>query len=421
MNEYKTMIGANAGMRDSGILPVFIVKVIGGPQDGELFPLDWTQTSRALLGTSAGCTVQIRDSRVSRRHLSLGPQGVYLRLTDLSSTNGTKIGGVRTLEALLQGGETISVGETTLRLMKMGDAKNPMQYTGTSFGRVLGKSDEMQRAFVLGARLAQTHLPLLVEGDTGTGKELFAEAIHEVSACATGPFVVLSCNASSASLLDGSAFEQASGGTLVLNEPSDLSPEAQARVLQLLAQSAKTIRTVALSKRDLDREVESGRLRDDLLFRLNGGRIELPPLRHRHGDIALLAAHFWTLGGGTGQPPETLLAQLHDYAWPGNVREFRHAIDRAVALGEAFELRGGFSIAHPSGAPMGSSLDLQARLLDMDLSLAQARAQLVNDFELRYVEAALKRHGGNVTRAAAASGLTRRYFHMLRAKQRDAP
>jgi transcriptional regulator with AAA-type ATPase domain len=413
-----TVAGLSGGEERTDRLPIFVLKIVGGEDDGSLFPLDWTRSARVLVGTSAACDVKLKDPRVSRRHVALGPQGSYLQITDLDSTNGTRVNSVRVLDALLKGGETLTIGDTTVRLLRTGDANNPMVHAGDRFGRVLGRSSEMQRVFVLGARLAQTNLPLVVEGETGTGKELFAEALHEASQRGQGPYGMLAGSASAAelaaSLADDGVFQQSVGGTVVLDEPAELPLPAQARLLSLVARHGDTVRLLATTKRNLDRESEAGRLREDLLFRIAGGRIELPPLRRRHGDIALLATHFWGIAGATGSPPPDLLAQLHDYHWPGNVREFRHAVDRAVALGEQYSLSPGLQRDTKGGADS----ELMDRLLSMDLSLQQARAVLVSDFEQRYVEVALKRHGGNVTRAAAASGLTRRYFHMLRAKQK---
>ncbi len=413
-----TVAGLSGGDERTDRLPVFVLKVIGGDDDGSLYPLDWTRSSRVLVGTSAACDIKLTDALVSRRHLALGPQGGYLQLTDTESTNGTQVNGLRVVEALLKGGETITIGGTGLRLMRTGDAQNPMQHAGSSFGRVLGRSTDMQRVFVLGTRLSKTNLPIVVEGETGTGKELFAEALHEASDRADAPYAMLTAASAAADLMadlaDDGVFARAHGGTLVIDEPAELPLPAQARLLQLITRSGDAVRLVSTTKRNLDREAEAGRVREDLLFRLTGARIELPPLRRRHGDIALLAAHFWTIGGGPASPPEPLLAKLHDYHWPGNVREFRHAVERAVALGEHYALA--FTPRGEGGAEAQD--DLTGRLLTMDLSLQQARAVLVADFERKYTEAALKRHGGNVTRAAAASGLTRRYFHMLRAKQK---
>ena len=413
-----TVAGLSGGDERTDRLPVFVLKIVGGEDDGSLYPLDWTRSSRVLVGTSAACDVKLADSLVSRRHLALGPQGGYLQLTDTESTNGTRVNGLRVVEALLKGGETITIGATEMRLMRTGDAQNPMQHPGSAFGRVLGRSTDMQRVFVLGTRLAKTKLPIVVEGETGTGKELFAEALHEASDRADAPYATLTASSAAADLMadlaDDGIFARAQGGTLVIDEPAELPLAAQARVLQLITRAGEFVRVISTTKRNLDREAEAGRVREDLMFRLVGARIELPPLRRRHGDIALLASHFWTIGGGQETPPAELLAKLHDYHWPGNVREFRHAVERAVALGEHYALA--FTPRSDSGTEAQD--DLVGRLLSMDLSLQQARAVLVADFERRYTEVALKRHGGNVTRAAAASGLTRRYFHMLRAKQK---
>jgi two-component system response regulator HydG len=174
-------------------------------------------------------------------------------------------------------------------------------------------------------------------------------------------------------------------------------------------------RIVAATRRDLDREVQAGRFRDDLFFRLAVGRIELPPLRRRRGDVGVLARHFWHAIAGSSRPlPPDLLARLEDYAWPGNVRELQNAIARHVAVGE---LPLGEVEPAPSSGAGGAGGDLVERVLAMDLPLPRARAEVVEAFERRYVERVLEMHGGSVSKAAAASGIALRYFQLLKAKR----
>ncbi len=416
---FSTIIGTDPSSSEADVLPVFVLKVITGGGAGAMFSLDWTQSSTILVGQSVACGVRLQDPKVSRRHAAFSPEGSRVRVVDQGSSNGTFVNGVQVTEALLRGGETVTVGDTGIKLLRMGDAHNTMRQESESFGRVLGRSAEMQRVFVFGSRLATTTLPVVIEGETGTGKELFAEALHEASARSQGPFFTFAgANGQShidELLEDDGIFAQSVDGTLVLDEPAELSLAAQSRLLLMLARYGDRVRVITTTKRDLDREAQAGRLREDLMFRLGGGRIDLPPLRRRHGDISLLASHFWRIGGGSGEPPSALLAQLHDYHWPGNVREFRHAVERAVAFGDDYKLALASKLAATAEPANG---DLMSRLLTMDVSLQQGRSLLVADYERRYVDMALKQHGGNMTRAAAASGLTRRYFHMLRAKLR---
>jgi DNA-binding NtrC family response regulator len=358
-------------------------------------------------------------------------------MTDLGSTNGTRIGGVRIVEALLGGGETIELGDTTFKLVRAGSMPEPGA-PRASFGRVLGRSAAMQRLFALAERLvaSPSPLPLLVEGETGTGKELLVEAMHESGPRARGPLVVHDCSAFSdddelVALFGGreaGAIEAAHGGTLVLDEVGHLGDAAQARLaafvergaVQRLGGAAPTrvdVRVVATTRRDLERLVQEGTFREELLYRLVGARLELPPLRARTGDVELLARHFWSLFGAPGELPRTFALQLAQHDWPGNVRELEHAIARRMALGDDLSAVQ-HAVGVPAGGGTGRGADFLDRVLDMNLAMPHARQRVVEEFEQRYVARAIAEHGGNVSRAAAASGLTRRYFHMLRSKMK---
>ena len=406
------------GSRGGGAPPLYVLRVVKGPDNGRTLMLDWNTLPQVTVGQSPMCELTLADSRVSRRHLTLAPDGPSVRFTDLGSTNGTRIGGARVVEALLDGGETLELGESALRIVRAGSLATTPGPERDRFGRVLGRSHEMQRVFGLAERLSASQLPLLVEGETGTGKALLAEAIHDASPRRGAPFVFFDCGALGGDdeivALFGrggpGAIDAAGAGTLVLDEVGDLSPAAQTRLAAALART--TARVIATTRRDLERDVQEGGFREDLLFRVAGARIALPPLRQRHGDVELLARHFWSLFGGLGDPPKTFLLRLARYPWPGNVRELEHAVGRRVALGDDQDA------AIPTGDGEGGAGDVLARVLSMDLPMARARQMVVEEFERRYVERALEAHGGNVSRAAAASGLTRRYFHMLRARQR---
>jgi two-component system response regulator HydG len=185
---------------------------------------------------------------------------------------------------------------------------------------------------------------------------------------------------------------------------------------------------MAATRRDLTQMVRDGRFRDDLYFRLAVTRVELPALRDRSGDVALLAQTFWQrLCPGTAMP-HSLLHRLVDHDWPGNVRELQNAVARYVALGD-LALRRNAALTRPAPTlprPAVGSADTAAvdpndsgsfeRILDLGLSLPQARKQLVAEFERCYVERALAAHDGNVTRAATASGVGSRYFRLIRAR-----
>jgi two-component system response regulator HydG len=425
----------------AGPPPLFVLRVATGKDAGKSRVLDWNAAPRALVGQSRLCELALADPRVSRRHLAVAPAGHAVRVTDLGSTNGTRIGGLRVVEALLVGGETIEVGDSTVKLVRAGNMPEASAQPRAGFGRVLGESAEMQRLFALAERLSGSPLPLLIEGETGTGKELLAEAIHETGPRATRVLVVHDCSAFTGDdalvALFGhepraaaGAIEQANGGTLVLDEVGELPDAAQTRlatfvergILQRVGGSSPIradVRLVATTRRDLERLVQDGAFREELLYRLVGARLEVPPLRERRGDIDLLARHFWSLFGAPGELPRTFALMLGQHDWPGNVRELEHAIARRMALGD--DLEGLLQARGPGGGGAGSvraGTDFLDRVLDMKLAMPHARQRVIEEFEQRYVERAIAEHGGNVSRAAAASGLTRRYFHMLRSKAR---
>jgi DNA-binding NtrC family response regulator len=413
---------------DGSSVPLFMVRVSQGPDAGQSLTLDWSTRPSYLVGQGPLCDLRLQDRRASRRHLSIAPQGPLLRVTDLGSSNGTRIGGVYIVEALLAGGEVINIGDSQLRVVRAPVAA-PVPAAGRRhFGRVLGASFEMQRLFELAEGLSLSNLSVIIEGETGTGKELVAEAIHEASPRAAGPLVVFDCAGSREQLEAGlfghdqpGALERAHGGTFVFSEVSDLDPALQARLVAFLqsgvvqrgsGESRRVdVRLISTTCRDVDREVQEGRLRDDLVSRLAGARLEVPPLRRRHGDVEFLVTHFWKLYGGAGTPPKALLLKLQRAPWSGNVRELQNTVARALSVGtdDAEELA---PRIHPRPR-LGSHDDVIAKALAMDLPLPRARDVVVSEFERRYVEGALEKHGGNVTRAAAASGLTRRYFHIL--------
>ncbi|MEJ7732673.1 MAG: sigma 54-interacting transcriptional regulator [Polyangiaceae bacterium] len=432
----------------------FSLTVREGPDEGARFELDASAPSAFLLGQSLVCSIRLSDPEVSRRHASLdvcdgsGRGRGRVRIRDLGSTNGTFVEGVAVLDAFVDAGEQIRVGGTTLRLERTAtDAPPPPRVSG--FGRVLGASPEMRRLYPLAQRLARSLLPVVIEGETGTGKEIFAEALHDASDRAAGPYVVFDCTAVPPSLVEAElfghergaftgadvtrkgVFEQAHGGTLLIDEIGDLDLALQPKLLRAIeraeirrlgaSQAVRVnVRVLAATRRDLDREVQAGRFRDDLFHRLAVARLELPPLRERHGDVPLLAQSFWAEFGGPAEVPAELLRRWDEEPWPGNVRELRNAVARHLALGDlALEprsrRRGGGPVA---GAAPPAVTDPIEDVVGEGLPFAMARLKVIEHFERRYVTRMLEEHGGNAKLAAQAAGIGRRYFDMLRVRNR---
>ncbi len=423
----------------------FVLTVTSGPELGRTFEIDGSPASPVFLGQGPSCELKVTDREVSRRHLSLELEGQRLHVRDLETTNGTYVNGVQVVDALLAGGEEIRVGATTLRVARQ-TVSHPRELTTEStFGRVFGASREMRRLYDLLGKLAAAQVSVAIEGETGTGKEVLAESLHEMGPRASGPFVVFDCTAVAPNLVESElfghergaftgalatrkgVFEQAHGGTLLIDEIGDMPLDLQPKLLRVLERSEVRrvggdrvikvdVRVLSATRRNLDREVQAGRFRDDLYHRLAVARVELPPLRKRRGDVPALAQKFWSELGGAGRPmPPELLARWETHAWPGNVRELRNAVATAVALGVIPEMTGD---AELELADQGSFAKLLEATLDAKLPLVQARQRVVAMFERRYVERLLADHGGNVVRAAAASGIARRHFHRLKARFR---
>jgi DNA-binding NtrC family response regulator len=306
----------------------------------------------------------------------------------------------------------------------------------------------MRRLFPLLQRLAASTVPVVIEGETGTGKEALAEALHSAGPRKNGPFVVFDCTAVPPNLVESElfghergaftgaiatrkgVFEQAHGGTLLIDEIGDLDPALQPKLLRALERSEirrvgsdkwqhVDVRVLAATRRDLDQEVQAGRFRDDLFHRLAVARVELPPLRKRRGDVALLVGHFCReLGGDPSRIPQRVLAAWEQQPWPGNVRELRNAVARYLALGELAQLQQAEESAPDSLPAMPTpGTDWLEPILAQKLPLAEAREKVLQVFERRYIEAMLAAFGGNGVRAAAAAGVARRYFQLLKAKR----
>jgi DNA-binding NtrC family response regulator len=372
-----------------------------------------------------------------------------LHVTDLESTNGTFVNGVEISACYLEAGQVLRVGGTTLSVARDASVDEPALSKAESFGRVIGASVEMRRLYPLFERLAHVDVPLVIEGETGTGKEALAEALHELGPRAQGPFVVFDCTAVPANLMESEllghergaftgavttrkgVFEQADGGTLFIDEIGDLDLPLQAKLLRAIERSEVrrvggnvtlrvNVRVITATRRDLDRAVQEGRFRDDLFHRLAIARVELPPLRRRWGDVELLARKFWAaLGGAAAALPSDVLARWNEHSWPGNVRELRNSVARQLALGHLGSQRSSARVGTMKTEPPASfsAGDPVARVLAEDLPFPIARRRVLDEFERLFVERLLTEHGGDTAKAAAAAGVARRYFQILQARK----
>jgi transcriptional regulator with PAS, ATPase and Fis domain len=302
-------------------------------------------------------------------------------------------------------------------------------------GQLIGESPAFLAAVSKIPTMARCDANVLISGETGTGKEVCARAIHYLSVRSSQPFIAVNCGAIPAELVENELFghtrgaytdavvtkpgliQEAEGGTLFLDEIDCLSSLAQVKLLRFLQEkeyrplgSTKTkkasVRVITATNANLEATVQQGRLRQDLYYRINILSLMLPPLRHRQEDIVPLAQHFLTkFAEELDKPvhafsPEALRLLLA-YPWPGNVRELEHTIERAVALTEETILsEGDLTLAVPQSGSQPEPFH-------------QAKMRAVSQFEQTYLTDVLLAHGGNITKAAYAAGKPRRAFWQL--------
>jgi transcriptional regulator with GAF, ATPase, and Fis domain len=425
------------------------------------------------------------DKAVSGTHFEIVADDDGYRLRDLDSSNGTFVGELRVREVYLPPGTTFRVGHTNIQFQPLQDTVDIALSDKDRFGQVIGTSPIMREIFARLERVAQSDLTCLITGETGTGKELVARGIHLASPRRDKPFVVLDCGSIPRELIESTlfghekgsftgavgqhrgCFEQADGGTIFLDELGELDISLQPRLLRVLEQRELTrvggsrpikvdVRVLAATNRDLRAEVNAGNFREDLYFRLSVVHVELPPLRARPGDIALIAQHFLReVGARRGMPlsfGQDAMQAILTHAWPGNVRELRNVVERAAALCDGpvitradlvFGREHGASglvnhelmqagasaardaIAKLSGQtpapPAEGPVVFDPALFSSGIGFKEVKQTVVDAFEAAYLQALLARNDGNITRSAEEAGLTRYHLRELLKRHNMSP
>ena len=406
------------------------LRVVKGPDKGRRAEL---QSDRLRIGRGAPNDLPLTDDLASRLHAEISVTADGIRLLDLGSRNGTFLGPHRVVDAFVQPGDKVRIGEATIAVEPaQGSVALPLA-DNEGLGRLLGGSVAMRRVIEVLERAAPTEATVLLTGETGTGKEEAARAIHGASPRAKGPFVVLDCGSIPGALLAAElfghergaftgavemrrgAFERAHGGTLLLDELGELALDLQPQLLRVLerrevqrlgagAVTPVDVRVIAATNRDLRRDVNAGRFRADLFFRLAVVEVTLPPLRDRLDDIPMLVAHMHAeiserTGARTPPPSPDELARLKTQIWPGNVRELRNVVERSVLMGAGLDMPDPVDLMITgSSGPLGA---LAAR------PYREAKADVVDRFERAYVEDLLRRAEGNVSKAAREAKMDR--------------
>jgi len=425
--------------------------VTAGPDAGRRLE---TEKDVIRVGSNPDNDLVLQDEAVSRSHFELRKTGGEFTLVDTGSSNGTYVGAMRIKEATLRAASELSIGDSTLMFEPMSTEGEFEASAQNRLGEMVGDSLEMREIYTVIERVAPTELVILVTGETGTGKELVARAVHEHSKRKEGPFVTLAIGSLPPALIESAlfghepgafdgadepyagAFERAAGGTLFLDEVHELPLELQPRLLRALERREiqrlrgnKTIRVntrvVAAVPSDIQKLVEQGRFRDDLYYRLAVIRLDLPPLRNRLSDIPLIAKDFFErygpeltdVGAKATQLSSGAIQQLQNYNFPGNVREliniFRRSV--AIAIGEAVmvtdlppEVTG-----RKSTAPGADDAPNAVVLPDASMRFKDAKAKVLDAFERQYLQDLLQRHRLNISKAAREAGIDRRHLYRL--------
>ncbi len=421
--------------------------VIKGPQRGTEFVIDGDVFQ---VGKAPENDLVISDETVSRVHFAIVRDAKGYLVRDMKSTNGTFLDGAEIKEAYIRAGSVIGAGASELKFTPFEERIEILPSEKEKLGDMVGRSAPVREIFGLIERIAPTDATVLIEGETGTGKDMIARTIHELSRRKDAPFIVVDCGAVAGTLIESElfghekgsftgavaarqgAFELASGGTVFLDELGELSLDLQPKLLRVLEQrelrrvgGSKTLkvdlRVVAATRKDLRSEVEKGKFREDLYFRLNVVPITAPPLRDRREDIPIFVEHFLTRLTPEGQQVPVLSDSarnaLYGHDWPGNVRELRNVIERALALGSdpgALVAPLGDLGLHRGHAPAAHAGPREASMeFEAGLSFRDSKEKWNEVFERRYLAWLLKRADGNISKAARDADMDRKYLHKL--------
>ncbi|MGN6106977.1 MAG: sigma 54-interacting transcriptional regulator [Kofleriaceae bacterium] len=439
------------------------------------------------IGSMDDNDIVLSDDTVSRYHCKIVQEDTGYVLVDQRSTNGTFVNKVRVREAFLKPGSIVSVGQSQLRFNAREEEVEIVPSRSDRCAGLIGGNARMREIYAIIEKIAPTATTVVIDGETGTGKEVVAQAIHSLSPRSRNDLVVFDCGAVPPNLIESELFghekgsftgammtrqglfEQADGGTLFLDELGELPIDLQPKLLRALEQrevrrvgstkaSKVDVRIIAATNRNLEEEVRAGRFRQDLFYRLSVVRLHLPSLRERADDIPLLVQHFLETGqynrrGPSDAPRVRAVARdamhaLQTYPWPGNVRELVNVIERAVSFcdSELLEfadlpdyvrsakappsVRGAGTAGQARRASSGStggspvvSMDPNApaptppeELLAEGVTFKDAKERWVAAFERDYILQLLRRNNGNISHAARAADIDRKYFRKLMKK-----
>lgn len=414
--------------------------VVSGPSAGRAFAV---ARASATLGRHPTNDFVVDDPRVSGAHLELTRNGDRVRVRDVGSTNGTWLGAHRVTDIELAIGGEVTIGDTVLRLEVDEGAAAPPTSERESFGEVVGRTPAMRELFATLERVAPKNLAVLIQGETGTGKEELARAIHAASPRAKGPFVVVDATALPDALAEAllfghekddaagvreeriGLFESANGGTAFIDGVSELSLALQAKVLRVLERREIVrvsgqkpvpidVRVLSSTSRDLRNAIDKGSFREDLYFRLAQVRVFVPPLRQRREDIPLVCAKLLARARSDTMIDVEALEYLASMPWPGNVRELDNALLRAAAVARDGVIRR-VDVAGEGEGFRGTAGERVP--LDLSGTFAEAKERAIERFEKADLALLMRSTQGNLSAAARKADVARHHLRDLLKKR----
>ena len=415
---------------------------IDGPAVGCILTVGDTHQ---VIGSADDCDLVLADSTVSRRHLQASWNGRRLELLDLGSKNGCYSAGNRFDQIEVDFGDEFRVGKSLFKVVPAEEEVEPETNESTCFGELVGVSTSMRKLFTLIDQIAPSDVSVLIEGETGVGKELVAEEIHRRSRRRDRPFMVFDCGAVPAELIESALFghvrgaftgadqnrtglfDDANGGTVFLDEIGELRADLQPSLLRVLDRGmvrsvganqfhTVDVRIVAATHRNLGEMIEASQFREDLYYRLAAVRLSVPPLRDRSEDIEVLTRHFLSRSPRPGlELTAKTLAAMCGHTWPGNVRELRNAVDMGVALSTSGNLElSAFPGAHRTSATTaiadnGPSFHTAG---GERKPFRDAKTEAVEAFERAYLADLMSEHD-SLSGAAKAANMDRKHLRVM--------
>jgi DNA-binding NtrC family response regulator len=397
--------------------------------DGKTYPID---VEPVVVGRSEGAGVVLDDNEVSGVHCELRAVSEGIQVRDLGSTNGTFCGSVRIREAIIADRAELTVGTSRLVLEPTGKKRVDLGYNDR-FGSIVGATPGMRRLFSTLEKISGTELSVLILGETGTGKEGVARSIHDASLRKKGPFMVVDCASIPPTLAESilfghekgaftgadarrdGALSEANGGTLFLDELGELPIELQPKLLRALAERQVKrvggtavepidVRLVAATRRDLSSEMNAGRFRSDLYFRIAQVRLELPALRERLPDLPLLVEDICRRISRAEAAPTVhswIERRMGAHDWPGNVRELVNVVSVAATLADTPDAIDDVLLLRQDAEPEQST--------QLATAFSEAKRQAIATFERNYFSDLHKRAKGNISEMARRSGMERHH------------